>query len=292
MDKTKINKTMNSKAPKASKASNKENVSQKNRRSARFSEAETDLLCNLIVASDVNTSTTNKMTPYGRLKSWEDITRMFNASPNVIVLWVFFFVFIHSFKPFFPIQFNLSCFSNANNVYSANVPTISDPACRNYARIRSNVYPLQVVDIYHRPIHQKCLSYWRMLCVLTVRQLAWNCLVWLQLATAMCPMHRYSTPMHRQTTTTQQVHLILRFRHLHHQCQLCHLRICSPMTWKQISNLCWIPGHRHRMQLEQQRRRHQNRSELNFFQPPSSSVAAAEAVSRRRRSNIIAKKLG
>lgn len=64
---------------------------QKSTRSKRFSQHETDLLCNLIVASGLNSMVTNKLTPYGRLTGWNDIMRVFNASTDVTVSVLYFF---------------------------------------------------------------------------------------------------------------------------------------------------------------------------------------------------------
>ena len=51
----------------------------------RYTQFETDLLCDLVLASDINTMVTNKITPYGRMRGWEDITKTYNASENVTV---------------------------------------------------------------------------------------------------------------------------------------------------------------------------------------------------------------
>lgn len=74
------------KLPKAAKeAKIKKETEPKKPRSAAFTVIETDLLLGLIVASDLNTMVTNKMTPYGRLKNWQDIHRAYNAAANVNV---------------------------------------------------------------------------------------------------------------------------------------------------------------------------------------------------------------
>lgn len=57
--------------------------SSKQTRSKRFSQIETDLLCRLVLSSDINSMVTNKMTVHGRLSDWEDIARVFNSSPGV-----------------------------------------------------------------------------------------------------------------------------------------------------------------------------------------------------------------
>lgn len=62
---------------------------EKSTRSKRYSQGETDLLCDLVLASDINTMVTNKITPYGRMRGWEDIARVFNASPDVTVSFKF-----------------------------------------------------------------------------------------------------------------------------------------------------------------------------------------------------------
>lgn len=55
------------------------------KRSIKFSQRETDLLCTLVVSSDVLSNVTNKITTFGRLACWEDIATVFNASPGVSV---------------------------------------------------------------------------------------------------------------------------------------------------------------------------------------------------------------
>lgn len=105
-----MDKKAKGKVPKAVKRAEKENVSEmekapamekpKKKRSAPFTIHETDLLLNLIVGSDLNTMVTNKLTPYGRLKNWQDVHRAFNASAEVTVcffLSFFSFFFIFSF---------------------------------------------------------------------------------------------------------------------------------------------------------------------------------------------------
>lgn len=74
------------KAFKASAKNDEENNSNSaKKRSGKFSQLETDLLCSLVIASDLNTNVTNKMTKYGRLTGWNDIATMFNVSPGVTV---------------------------------------------------------------------------------------------------------------------------------------------------------------------------------------------------------------
>lgn len=83
--------------PKAAKGAKvKREPRAKKQRSAPFTPIETDLLLGLIVASDLNTMVTNKTTPYGRLKNWQDIHRAFNAAANVNVC-IFLFVFLFDF---------------------------------------------------------------------------------------------------------------------------------------------------------------------------------------------------
>lgn len=62
-----------------------ENERNKKARSVYFTTAETDLLLSLLMQSDILSQATNKVTPYGRLKSWGDLHRVYNASPNVNV---------------------------------------------------------------------------------------------------------------------------------------------------------------------------------------------------------------
>lgn len=61
-----------------------------------FNVPETDLLLELVMSSDVLSMTTNKLTPYGRLRNWEDIANAYNASPipKCVSLFVVFFLFL------------------------------------------------------------------------------------------------------------------------------------------------------------------------------------------------------
>lgn len=78
-------KIQKGKKEKPKKEAKKEKENEKATRSKRFTQSETDLLCDLVLASDINTMVTNKITPYGRLRGWDDICRSFNASANVTV---------------------------------------------------------------------------------------------------------------------------------------------------------------------------------------------------------------
>lgn len=85
---------MAGKVPKAVKVKKEPTMEEKTKRkrSAPFTTHETDLLLNLIVGSDLNTMVTYKITPYGRLKNWQDVHRAFNASADVTVC-IFLFIF-------------------------------------------------------------------------------------------------------------------------------------------------------------------------------------------------------
>lgn len=76
---------MSGKIPKVKKEKVKGKENEKSTRSKRFSQVETDLLCDLVLSSDINTMVTNKITPYGRLRGWDDVARSFNASAHVTV---------------------------------------------------------------------------------------------------------------------------------------------------------------------------------------------------------------
>lgn len=71
--------------PKQEELASTETEQKKKARSKYFTTAETDLLLSLLMQSDLLSQTTNKVTPYGRVKSWEDLHRIYNASPNVNV---------------------------------------------------------------------------------------------------------------------------------------------------------------------------------------------------------------
>lgn len=74
---------MDAKITKNAKISSPGTSRSSKKRNPRFTQYETDLLLKLIVSSDTNSMVTNKITPYGRLRGWEDITASFNAAPNV-----------------------------------------------------------------------------------------------------------------------------------------------------------------------------------------------------------------
>lgn len=96
------------KAKGAEKKENDANV-ENVKRSARFTQLETNLLCSLVIDSDLNTNVTNKLTKYGRLAGWDDIARVFNASPDVSV--GFISILFISNVPIFISVFNSSFFS-------------------------------------------------------------------------------------------------------------------------------------------------------------------------------------
>lgn len=56
---------------------------EKQTRAARFTESETDLLLDLWMNSALSSAQTNKLSPYGRLQTFEDIARIFNQSPLI-----------------------------------------------------------------------------------------------------------------------------------------------------------------------------------------------------------------
>lgn len=83
------------KLPKLKKIKNEENDGPKKPRGKYFTVPETDFLLSLVLASDITSQVTNKITPYGRLRTWEDIERIYNSSPivkNVSSLFVCFCV--------------------------------------------------------------------------------------------------------------------------------------------------------------------------------------------------------
>lgn len=60
-----------------------EKEQKKRARSKYFTVEETDFLLSLLMHSDLLSQKTNTNTPYGRVKTWEDLHRIFNASPKV-----------------------------------------------------------------------------------------------------------------------------------------------------------------------------------------------------------------
>lgn len=84
---------------------------EKSTRAKRYTQFETDLLCDLVLASDINTMVTNKITPYGRMRGWEDIARIFNATPDVTVSCLSF-ICVFSFS-----LFSSQCMLNAHYVF-------------------------------------------------------------------------------------------------------------------------------------------------------------------------------
>lgn len=68
-------------ARKANKAINKKPT----KRSSKFRQAETDLLCSLVVSSDLTSNVSSKVKKIGRLASWNEIATAFNASSGVSV---------------------------------------------------------------------------------------------------------------------------------------------------------------------------------------------------------------
>lgn len=72
-------------------AENSEETKLTKKRGKYFSSPETDLLLELVMQSDLCSQVTNKITPYGRLRTWEDIEKVYNASPVVInVIYLYF----------------------------------------------------------------------------------------------------------------------------------------------------------------------------------------------------------
>lgn len=96
------------KKTKAATGDDKENEKKKSR-STFFTEEETDLLLSLLMASELLSQATNKITPNGRIKSWQDLHRIFNSSPGVHVSFCVF-VSLFSLVYFFSVFF---LFSNA-----------------------------------------------------------------------------------------------------------------------------------------------------------------------------------
>lgn len=70
---------------------------EKQTRSARFTAAETDLVLDLWMNSALSSAQTNKLSPYGRLQTFDDIARMFNQSPVIVEVfrcWFFYYFFL------------------------------------------------------------------------------------------------------------------------------------------------------------------------------------------------------
>lgn len=71
---------------------------EKQKRSAPFSQFETDLLLQLVLKYRLAIVDTNALTQHGRTSAWAKLTTEFNSSANVKV-YIFFLIFLFLFVP-------------------------------------------------------------------------------------------------------------------------------------------------------------------------------------------------
>lgn len=171
-------------------------IEKKKIRGILFTEEETDLLLTLLLSSDLLSQGTNKMTPYGRIETWQNIHRIFNASPGFTThTCVFSLLFLLCSVCLF--LFSFFCCSNAKKKFCVPVRITSAPGWVNWTRLRRRWFRQRAADCCHHRIHPPCRSNWHQLFSNMLQPWPWKFLVCHHVAIAMRHPHQHHTKRYR-----------------------------------------------------------------------------------------------